>query len=872
MGQTLFCMVTLLLLKTIFSCGHAQDAELTHEPNSTILFHGESVTFICNMKEGQHSNWYYKFHRNGHQIVSNLDMSNFLQLHLTTDLSGNYQCTGYHKDSPSFIKQSNNITLFVLALRPTPTVTADGKTILEGGTSKLTCSVEDSAGWKYDWFMHNYSEAQIKSNAVKNSLSIYSGGIYWCRGRRGNPDFFTEPSEKFYIEKSLSNRATVALQHNWTPIYRGEMISMRCEIEEGGKSEWEYEWRTTISTTPSTGCTINIRASTSYNGDFWCKGRTDPFSSTKWSHAYHLRVSYKPRPTVRADKGVIPIGGNVTLTCNIDNPTEWKYHWFRHTGNFSEIQIIGEGKSENVISISQGGIYSCQGGRGNPVYFTEESNGITIEKRVSNMAVVSLEPSWPLIFTGEMITVRCEISGGEKNEWVYEWSKPISDTLPKHNEIRIANASESSSGNYRCLGKHKWDTYSSTEWSNTVSVTVSEQRPKAQVIADRDFSPGSSVTLTCSGKPSSHSWNYYWYRDENTSKPLELNSPSNGEIIISENGIYFCRGGRGHPIYYTEYSHSVTIDITDTNRAAVTQQPIWPEIYYGEKITLICEIQGHQTDWVFEWMRTSRDEPWIQNEMNITLLFSFHEEYFWCKGRRKSVSHSVTSWSAPFKSKRVNWQPVPVLTVSPSWLSPGASVTLKCEVQPPSTGWRFYWYKALPDLSHKYGFTGRLHRGFYPSEAYQFELLPDSINGTVQDFYIIHGQKHTVGYACRAGRGNPEYSMDYSKPNFVWSADSHPAASLTVSPDRGQHFTSEFVTLSCGRNSTQWRVRTFSQDTYFTLPYWQIWDEINASTKIIRAHWTCSAVYWCESESGEFSNAINITIYVKEPLLPLAVN
>ncbi|MEQ2308621.1 hypothetical protein AMECASPLE_030081 [Ameca splendens] len=113
MGQTLFCMVTLLLLKTIFSCGHAQDAELTHEPNSTILFHGESVTFTCNMKEGRHSNWYYKFHRNGHQIVSNPDVSNFLQLHLTTDLSGNYQCTAYHKDSPSFIKQSNNITLFV---------------------------------------------------------------------------------------------------------------------------------------------------------------------------------------------------------------------------------------------------------------------------------------------------------------------------------------------------------------------------------------------------------------------------------------------------------------------------------------------------------------------------------------------------------------------------------------------------------------------------------------------------------------------------------------------------------------------------------------------------------------------------------------
>lgn len=99
-------------------------------------------------------------------------------------------------------------------------------------------------------------------------------------------------------------------------------------------------------------------------------------------------------------------------------------------------------------------------------------------------------------------------------------------------------------------------------------------------------------------------------------------------------------------------------------------------------------------------------------------------------------------------------KPRPVLTVSPSWLSPGASVTLNCEVEHPSAGWSFYWYKAVPDLSEK---------------SSSYELLPDG-SGTAQDSYIIHGQTHTAGYVCRAGRGDPEYHTDHSQPKFVWSA------------------------------------------------------------------------------------------------------
>uniref|UniRef100_A0A671TPI7 Ig-like domain-containing protein n=1 Tax=Sparus aurata TaxID=8175 RepID=A0A671TPI7_SPAAU len=191
-------------------------------------------------------------------------------------------------------------------------------------------------------------------------------------------------------------------------------------------------------------------------------------------------------------------------------------------------------------------------------------------------------------------------------------------------------------------------------------------------------------------------------------------------------------------------------------------------------------------------------------------------------------------------------EPWPVFTVSPSWLSAGASVTLSCRVKDPSAGWRFYWYKRVPDPSVN-------------SINYRVEQLPGSSSGTEQDSYIVHGQTHTARYSCRAGRGGPEYYSSYSAPKFVWSADIHSSASLTVSPNRAQHFTSDSVSLSCEGNSTDWTVRRFSTEDKYSSDC-STWGTMTGSTCNINTDRTSDAVYWCVSGSGESTNAVNITV------------
>ncbi|XP_025761437.1 uncharacterized protein LOC102077115 isoform X3 [Oreochromis niloticus] len=188
-------------------------------------------------------------------------------------------------------------------------------------------------------------------------------------------------------------------------------------------------------------------------------------------------------------------------------------------------------------------------------------------------------------------------------------------------------------------------------------------------------------------------------------------------------------------------------------------------------------------------------------------------------------------------------KPKPDLRVSSSWLSPGASVTLHCSVRNHSAESRFYWYQAFFRNS---------------SKAYYFEPLPGGKHGTAQNSYIVHGQKQTAGYACRAGRQQPEHFTSYSKPVFVWSADSSSAsATVKVTPDRVQHFSEESVSLRC-EEKPEWRVMRLTEAGY--LANCSVWGTMNGSTCMIKNATAKPAVYWCESKLGGFSNAVNITV------------
>ncbi|KAF3838801.1 hypothetical protein F7725_010569 [Dissostichus mawsoni] len=272
--------------------------------------------------------------------------------------------------------------------------------------------------------------------------------------------------------------------------------------------------------------------------------------------------------------------------------------------------------------------------------------------------------------------------------------------------------------------------------------------------------------------------------------------------------------------------------------AVLTIEPNWTTFFTGESVTFKCDITGDKdSSWYYAIYRN--DQQWLPYDKHESYeLHDLTPEYsgaYQCffdqKGSRKESNKIYLT---------VSERPEAVLTVSPSWPSPGASVTLNCSVDHPSAGWSFYWYKAVPQLSYN---------------SYSYELLPGSEKGTEQHLFIIDGQTHTAGYVCSAGReiecitvGRVNLSLSGLEVNL------NSAASLTVSPDSVQHFTETSVSLSCEGNSTEWRVRTKSDYLYLC----SSWGTMTGSRCTITSSWV-SGVFWCESETGQFSNAVNIT-------------
>uniref|UniRef100_A0A7N6FH90 Ig-like domain-containing protein n=1 Tax=Anabas testudineus TaxID=64144 RepID=A0A7N6FH90_ANATE len=228
MGHTFLCVLQFFLLNTIFSSGHAQDAVLTLEPNWSSFFAGQSVTFICDMKEGKYTDWKYRWNKDGREFVQYNSHKRFTLQPLSTSHSGRYHCFGFHRSSNQ-IKKSNIVSLTV-SDKPKAKLTT---TIIPvGGSVSLSCSVNPSSGWKYYWYRHNKSSEPLTlQDAVFNSsgqISVSQEGQYWCRGGRGEPVYYSQYSQSVRINTLAIPKAKVTAGPTIIPV--GGRVTLSCSV------------------------------------------------------------------------------------------------------------------------------------------------------------------------------------------------------------------------------------------------------------------------------------------------------------------------------------------------------------------------------------------------------------------------------------------------------------------------------------------------------------------------------------------------------------------------------------------------------------------------------------------------------------------
>ncbi|XP_053537483.1 carcinoembryonic antigen-related cell adhesion molecule 5 isoform X1 [Ictalurus punctatus] len=664
-------------------------------------------------------------------------------------------------------------------------------------------------------------------------------------------------------------KATLRVQSGWTQVFRGESVTLKCDIE-GGEDKWTYSWYKNGAENPTIKQSENT-FEVSDEATFTCMGNRiggDP-QSTEMSDPVTLSMLGKPKPTVSVNpQSSVYTGDRVTLTCNLLS-TGWTFLWYK---DYQESNPLSPGTTDTntlSVTVTNEGVtqYYCKAQRGN--YDSEISDPATITVRVRPKPAVKVQPA-ERVFIGETVTLTCEIQTGES--WRYLWyrnNEELSDAAGKKTHT-ITDIEESNKGDYTCKGTQSSDP-EYTQASDAVTLTVSEN-PKPELTSDLKGAvlTGNSVTLSCTLKPQSAGWKFCWIK---TTQSTETETETKTQyytirsVNVSDEGQYRCRAGRGNPVYYTDYSDALWVNVTESPKPVVTIKPD-KHVFRGETVTLRCEIQGGgDTEWTYSWYK------------NYYTLYIFHttQEFgfrsvrndnsgkYTCRGRRNSDSQRSEISDAV--TLTVSDVAEAVVSVSPlCWLTEGDSVTLSCEVKNSSTGWTFSWYTEVPSRNGLIKMTGSPGNVLYGSK-----LLSDSSRGSGGSYTLSPVTvKNTGVYMCSAERGESVFHTRFSNLQPLWITGASSRVSLIINPSRTQHFTADSLSLSCEdqSDSTGWTVRGYTyNETLFEC------SSVSGSTCNISSLSTShTGVYWCHSESGRRSNPVNITVHNGDVILESPVH
>ncbi|XP_064176036.1 hemicentin-1-like isoform X2 [Anguilla rostrata] len=381
-------------------------------------------------------------------------------------------------------------------------------------------------------------------------------GQYWCEGRLEGRKVTSQRSDSITV--AALPKATLTVEPKWHPLYNGETVTLRCEVES--YSNWTYSWykdqaQMAVSQTAGhsvTGNRLTIPgAAGSDQGQYWCEGRLER-RKVKSQHSDSITLTVAlPNASLTVEPKWHPLynGETVTLRCEVDSYSNWTYSWYKDQAQMAVSQTAGHSVTGNSLIIpgaagSDQGQYWCEGRLEGRKVKSQHSDSITLTVALPN-ASLTVEPKWRPLYNGETITLRCEVDS--YSNWTHFWYRDHNQTatsLTKEYSVNITGAAGFDQGQYWCEGRLEGRNVTSQR-SDSITLTVAAL-PKATLIMKpkwRLLYNGETVTLRCEVDSYSN-WTHFWYRDHNqtaTSLSKEYSVNITG-AAGSDQGQYSCEG------------------------------------------------------------------------------------------------------------------------------------------------------------------------------------------------------------------------------------------------------------------------------------------------------------------------------------------
>uniref|UniRef100_A0A671PKM2 Ig-like domain-containing protein n=1 Tax=Sinocyclocheilus anshuiensis TaxID=1608454 RepID=A0A671PKM2_9TELE len=440
-------------------------------------------------------------------------------------------------------------------------------------------------------------------------------------------------------------------------VFRGETVTLKCDIKCGEDTEWTYRWEiegTNYQYTNSVGRTstqeLNIRSVDHFHsGKYTCTGQmgtqisqhSDAVTLTV-SGEFVLRVS--PQPWLNE-------GDSVTLICEVTgSSTGWTFSWFRDDDHLSD-SSRGAGGSYTLspAALQHTGVYTCRAERGRPAYYSKNSNTQPLWITRESVGQNHLKP---MQTSKNFPPIICNLNQN-KSTIKYNYNQPITQSTVTHSHcgslVSLCNST------YACIllilnfGAKSSSFYLNTDFiiqtyvlsilsvsflfsgvSASVSLVVSPSR-------SQHFS-SDSLSLSCEDQSNSTGWSVRRYTDRNTEDCSKLTGSTCriDSLNTSDTGVYWCQsesGEKRHPL-----------NITVHNGDVILLSSVDPVIE-GDTLTLHCLHRSTNSP----ILRADfyKDGSLFQNqttgEMNITTVSKSHKGFYYCKTERGQSLHSWIS-------------------------------------------------------------------------------------------------------------------------------------------------------------------------------------------------------------------------------------
>uniref|UniRef100_A0A673K417 Ig-like domain-containing protein n=1 Tax=Sinocyclocheilus rhinocerous TaxID=307959 RepID=A0A673K417_9TELE len=217
-------------------------------------------------------------------------------------------------------------------------------------------------------------------------------------------------------------------------VFRGETVTLRCDIDGEGVTSWQYSWYKDGSANAFSELQEHTFSPVTESdaGKYSCYGAEREGSCiSNMSDAVTLTVSAKV--SIKPAQHVFR-GDTVTIRCDIDGEgvTSWQYSWYKDGSNS---------------------------------VFTHATNDFILTDIPKPTLTVRPQSA---LFTGDSVTLRCEVDQSWDG-WEFLWSKNSNTESTEASTKTIDSVKVSDGGEYRCRARREGHY---TNYSEPVTVTI----------------------------------------------------------------------------------------------------------------------------------------------------------------------------------------------------------------------------------------------------------------------------------------------------------------------------------------------------------------------------------------------------------------